>query len=273
MSQDIKQLLRRIGVRPSKERGQNFLLDLQALESIVEFGKPQPDENLLEIGPGLGALTAELNSLAPLTVVELEPAFVRHLSRTFPDLKIIQSDIREVDLTEFKKPLVIFGNLPYSLSSEILFYMIAYSTEIRRAVLLLQKEFVARLSAKPGVKAYGALSISCQMAADVRTGPIIGPECFHPKPKIDSQVIELRFLDTPRYELLDRFTFLRLVRDSFAHRRRKIMNSLLAEGNFTRQVLESAMTTCGISPELRAEALSMEDYARLSDQIFLLEKE
>jgi len=268
MSKEIKDLLRRIGVRPSKDKGQNFLVDLQALESIVEFGRPEPGENLLEIGPGLGALTGELYSMAPLTVVELEPAFVRHLSREFPDLKIIHSDIREVDLTELEKPLVIFGNLPYSLSSEILFYLIGFSSEIKRAVLLLQKEFVARLSAKPGVKAYGALSISCQMAADVRTGPVIGASCFHPVPKIESQVIELRFLEKPRYNSLDRYTFLRLVRDAFAHRRRKVLNSLVSEGNFSREELLEAFDSCGISPELRAEALSIDDYGRLSDQLF-----
>ena len=176
---ETKRLLRKIGVRPSKDKGQNFLLDLQALESIVEFGKPKAGENLLEIGPGLGALTHELYSLAPLTVVELEPAFADHLSQTFPDLRIIRSDIREVDLSQFDQPLVVFGNLPYSLSSEILFYLIGYSFCVKRAVFLLQREFVARLSARPGVKAYGALSISCQLAADVRTGPIIGPECFY----------------------------------------------------------------------------------------------
>ena len=144
---ETKDLLNFLGIKPSKDRGQNFLQNPLVVDQIVSFAAPSSSENLIEIGPGLGALTAELYALAPLTVIEIEQNFCEYLADKYPDLKVINQDVRLVDLEELRKSypeqkkLTIFGNLPYSFSSDITQLFLTFPTEIERVVIMLQKSF------------------------------------------------------------------------------------------------------------------------------------
>ena len=202
-----KKDLKKLGVRPSKERGQNFLIDDSVIAEIINFGRPKKGDNLVEIGPGLGALTKSLQSYGGLTVVEIEEEFCKKIEEEYPDVNVVHSDVRLVDFLEFGEDLVVFSNVPYSFSTEILFFLIDACPNVKRAILLLQKEFANRLVAEPGTKDYSVLTISTQLKANVYPGPIIPGNCFHPPTKVDSRLVEIRMLDKPRVEVHDQIVF------------------------------------------------------------------
>jgi 16S rRNA (adenine1518-N6/adenine1519-N6)-dimethyltransferase len=134
-----KDTLKRLDVRPTRERGQNFIIDDSVIKAIVEFGKPQMSDNLVEVGPGLGALTAELARFGKLQLVELEKKFCDELSLKYPGFNIVNRDVRKVDFRELGENLVVFGNLPYVFSTDIVFHLIAHHKVVSRAVLMLQR--------------------------------------------------------------------------------------------------------------------------------------
>lgn len=257
--------LKELSVKPSKERGQNFLVEPWALDQILTFGNPLPGENLVEIGPGLGAMTGELYAIAPLTVIEVEEAFCKKLKEVYPDLTVINEDIRAVNFEDIGTDLTVFGNLPYSLSTEIVFHLIGFRHCIKRAVFLLQKEFVERMASAPGKKSYSTLSINCQLHARVTAGPVIKGDCFHPSATVDSRVVSLEFYQTPKVEVKSPFDFQRLVAAAFYKRRKKLLNSIAASGSFPGEDLNNVCAAAGIDPEKRGEMLSIEEFARLAN--------
>jgi 16S rRNA (adenine1518-N6/adenine1519-N6)-dimethyltransferase len=265
----IQDVLRSLGVRPSKERGQNFLTDSSVPQAIIDQAALRPDDHIVEIGPGLGALTRTFPSQFPLTLIEIEDAFCEYLAKNFPHAEILHEDVREVDWSTFPQPLVVFGNLPYSLSTEIIFSILASYQHMRKAIFLLQKEFVQRMGAQPGSRTYGSLSVATQLRADVRFGPIVPGNAFFPKAGVDSQVVELRFSGKLKYPLNDLYWFERLLRASFHQRRRKILNSLQSSKIFTHLDLPKILETAHIAIDTRAEMLTVEEYVRLANLIHL----
>jgi 16S rRNA (adenine1518-N6/adenine1519-N6)-dimethyltransferase len=266
MNDALKRTLRRVGVKPSKELGQNFLIDANVIDQIMQFGRPSASDTVVEIGPGLGALTDELiEATEDFSVIEIEPAFCRYLRERHENLTIHEQDVRFFDFSTLGDDLVVFGNLPYSFSSPIIFHLISHAASIQRAILLLQKEFVQRVAASPGGRIYGALSVACQLYADVRTGPIVYPGSFHPPPTVDSQLLELRFLKEPRVPGVDPFWFQRSVQACFYRRRRKLLNSVKASKMFADIDIEDALREAGVDPEARAETLSLEVYGKISE--------
>ena len=264
-----KDILEKLSVKPSKERGQNFLIEPWALDQILTFGAPQVGEQLVEIGPGLGALTRELHHVSPpLTVIEVEEAFCKRLANEYPDMTIIHQDVRTVVFDEIGDDLTIFGNLPYSLSTDILFTLVSYRHCISRAVLLLQKEFVERMASPPGVKAYSPLSVNCQLNARVRMGPIIGGDCFHPPASVESRVVELDFRQGPDFDIKSPFDLQRLITAAFHKRRKKLLNSIAASGAFAGEDLAAVCEAAGIDPNRRAEMLSLQEYVDLSNAYY-----
>lgn len=257
--------LKALGVRPSKERGQNFLINPQVLERIVEFGNPSQQEHIVEIGPGLGALTRYLTSRERLTVIEIEPAFVTRLRQEFPDVSVIEGDFRKVDLTTIGVDLTIFGNIPYIYSTEIIFALIAQRSVVRRAVLLLQKEFAERVAAAPGNRSYGVISVMTQLFCDMRLGPIFGGHEFFPPAAVNSRVLEMTFLDAPR-EPCDPKWLRRVVDGAFLKRRKMIHNSLKA-ASFPGALVDAALNHLGIDPSRRAETLSLREFVALADSL------
>lgn len=262
-----KDVLSALEVRPRKERGQNFIIDPSVLHTIVEFGKPEAGDALVEIGPGLGALTRELSRFGPLTLIEIEEKFCESLQREFPEAKIIQADVRKVDLSELGTSLVIFGNLPYSFSTDIIFHLVSHGSAIKRAVLMLQREFAERLAAPPGTRDYGVLSVNAQMMADISLGPIIPGTAFHPIANVDSRLVELKFLKVPRVAVSDMVWFKKVVKAAFLQRRRKLWNSLKASSIAPADRIQAALARANIDGGRRAETLRMEEFAALAREL------
>jgi len=261
----VKDHLGALEVRPSKKRGQNFMIDPSLPLTIADFGAPLPQQKLVEIGPGLGALTEILVPHGLLAVLEIEPRFCEDLRGKFPDLNVIEADARTFDFSTLGADLVVFGNLPYVFSTEIIFHLIEQRASITRAVCMLQREFVERLAATPGGRDFGVLSINVQRWADVRAGPIIPGTAFHPPTKVQSQLVELAFLPESRIRVSDEKWFARVVRAAFHQRRRKLPNSLASAGLGKLDEMRAALADLDIDPNLRAESLSLEQFGRLAE--------
>jgi 16S rRNA (adenine1518-N6/adenine1519-N6)-dimethyltransferase len=264
---EIITILHSLSIRPSKDKGQNFLFDLGALGSILDFGKPQSDENILEIGPGLGVLTEELVGFEKFQVVELEQKFCEFLKRKYPNLQINNLSILDFNFLQSKEKWTIFANLPYSISSPVILKLIDNYQNLKRAVLLLQKEFAERLFAVPDTRDYGSLSVQIQLIANVKAGPIISGDCFYPSASIESQVIEIEFLEKPKYIVEDKAFFDKLVRAAFSQRRKKIVGTISGQLKIPAEQIRKQLENIGVSADSRAENLTLEDYVKLSNSI------
>ncbi|MCB9029694.1 MAG: ribosomal RNA small subunit methyltransferase A [Deltaproteobacteria bacterium] len=262
----VKSDLVRLGVKPSKERGQNFLIDSGVVEEIIRFGHPTQEDTIVEIGPGLGALTKELSNFPKLTLIEIESSFCLELTKKFESAKIVNEDVRFVDFSKLGADLLIFGNLPYSFSTDIVFHLIGSSDSISRAVLLLQKEFVERMAAQPGSKAFGTLSIGCQLFAKVRSGPVFDGSSFHPAANVDSQLVELDFYKESRFgfDVSDKMLLRQIVESAFHKRRKKIANSMKLAAQFSSEVIDQALAEAGVDSDARAEHISLQSYVDLT---------
>lgn len=261
----VKSKLASLEVKPSKTKGQNFLIDHSVIDRIISFGSVADDETIIEIGPGLGALTERLILIKDIYAIEIEEEFSRHLKEKFKEKIIIYNeDARNFDYSKFQKKVTIFSNIPYSFSSEILLSLVKNRKYISRAVLMFQKEFAERVSSPPGYKAYGSLSVAVQLFADVKRGFIVPGHSFHPPTKVASQVIELTFHEEPKVPIDDVAFFEKVVRASFLKKRKTILNSLLASGFFDKGKIVDALASSGIDPIRRAETCSLDDFARLS---------
>lgn len=263
----VKDQLKALSVVPSKLRGQNFVISPSVIDEILEFAKPNSGERLVEIGPGLGVLTRELIKIAPTAVVEIESKFCNKLKEDFPSLTIINDDIRNVSLDQFGDSVVVFGNVPYSISTDIIFHLIDQRRVVKRAILLLQKEFVNRLGAKPSTKDYGTISIAIQLWADVILGPVISGDSFHPRVEVDSRLIEIRFLEESRYPVEDHGWFRKVVKAAFSKRRKTLVNSLAASGLFSRELINNSLLAIKVDPMRRAETLSIREFVGLAQAL------
>ncbi|HEX6927652.1 MAG TPA: 16S rRNA (adenine(1518)-N(6)/adenine(1519)-N(6))-dimethyltransferase RsmA [Gammaproteobacteria bacterium] len=253
--------------RPRKRFGQHFLHDRAIIERIVRAIDPAPEDHLVEIGPGLGAITLPLlERVRELHAVELDRDVIPLLKEKTVDapgrLTIHPADALKFDFAALADaigaPLRLAGNLPYNVSSPLLFHFLSFRHVIRDMHFMLQKEVVDRMAAAPGSKTYGRLSV--MLAADCRIEPLftIRPGAFNPPPKVDSAVVRLVVLDEPPFPLPDRALFARLVTAAFAQRRKTLRNSI-------RQFLDAdAIAACGIDPQARAETLSAAQFGRLA---------
>lgn len=226
---------------------------------------------MLEIGPGLGALTKALMPYGLKSVIEIEPAFAKQIKESYPALDVREQDARSVDFAQYGQPVTIFANLPYSISSEMILSLCeAGASSVNRVVLMLQKEFAQRLCAQVGSKDYGILSVFCQRAAATRLGPIIAAEYFHPRPKIDSQLLEFKFKkeNLAMVDKQENEFFRKVVRASFAKRRKMILNSLSSVNLAPLPVLSAALESCNISAQSRAQELSYRQFEHLAAALF-----
>ncbi len=240
---------------PKKKWGQNFLRNRGAVSRIVSAIEPQPDELILEIGPGEGALTEKLAELPnDLTVIEIDPDLAARLRARFGDrVDVVNDDATEAPLPA--RPFRAVGNLPYNVGTPILRRVIA-GANWRRAVFMLQKEVAERLVAKPGDEQYGYLSLYRQLFATARILMTLDPGSFHPRPKVRSAVV---VLDPDRKSFASE-PLLELISAAFRMRRKKLVNNLT---NFDRAALIRTMERIGINPDARAEELGLEEFAKL----------
>jgi 16S rRNA (adenine1518-N6/adenine1519-N6)-dimethyltransferase len=159
----------------------------------------------------------------------------------------------------------VYGNIPYVFSSEIVFHLIANRKHVKQAVMMVQKEFAERLAAPTSTRAYGSISVSAQLFADIELGMIVPGDAFHPPTEVQSRVMKLTFLESPRAHVPDYEFFQVVVRAAFSQRRKKLINSLMSQGRWTKDQILRALEVAGISPDVRAETLSVEAFARLTE--------
>jgi 16S rRNA (adenine1518-N6/adenine1519-N6)-dimethyltransferase len=251
--------------RPRKRFGQNFLRDPMVVARIIQAIDPRPGEHLVEIGPGRGAITTELLKTAgELDAVELDRDLIEPLTQLcarLGRLRIHATDALKLEfrtLAEDGRPLRVVGNLPYNISTPLLFHLLDQAACIQDMHFMLQREVVARMAAEPGSKQYGRLSVMLQTFCEVEPLFDIGPGAFHPPPKVHSAFVRLRPLPEPRVPIPDRPVFEHLVAQAFSQRRKTLRNSL-------RPLLSpDDLSATGIDPGLRAESLNIAQFARLA---------
>lgn len=250
--------------RPKKHYGQHFLRESHYIDAIIRALNPRPDDRLVEIGPGEGALTLPLLRVAgKLTAIELDTDLIPRLARdaaALGELEIIQRDVLKTDLGALAGDdrLRIVGNLPYYISSPILFHCLEHADAITDMHFMLQKEVVDRMAAAPGSKTYGRLSVMLQLACRVEPLFNVPPSAFVPPPKVDSSVVRLVPLPPEKRPDVDTACLQAVVKAAFGQRRKTLNNAL-------RQVLDAdALREAGIDPRARAETLPPEDFVRLA---------
>ena len=274
---------------PLKRFGQNFLIDQNIVRKIIDLAAIRPDETVFEIGPGRGILTRALCAKAQKVIaIEIDRQLAHALAgdssadprntggvsadRNLPPLTACRNlDLRIGDALAFDygslpPDTVVVANLPYYVSTPLLFTLLESSKLIDRLILMLQTEVAQRLAARPGTKEYGALSVLTQYRAAVTLAFRVSPQCFRPRPTVGSAVVHLRLRRDGLLDCDREKRFVRLVRSAFAHRRKTVLNSLRDE-SYASDVVEAALTECGIAPGRRAETLSLEDYLRLAEAL------
>jgi 16S rRNA (adenine1518-N6/adenine1519-N6)-dimethyltransferase len=251
-----------------KRFGQHFLHDKQIIQRIVDAIMPTPDQHLVEIGPGQGALTLPvLKKAGKLDVIELDRDLIPFLKSRCAEkgnLMIHQADALRFDFSQLsadKQPLRIIGNLPYNISTPLIFHLLTFASLIHDMHFMLQKEVVDRMAARPGSHAYGRLSIMVQYHCRVTSLFNVGPTAFDPPPQVDSSIVKLVPHREFPYRALDYTHFASLVKTAFAHRRKTLRNCLrdiVTDENWENVHLDS---------KLRAEQLSLGDYVKLSNSL------
>jgi len=256
---------------PHKSRiGQNFLKDAQAVERIANALGDLSGRTVVEIGPGRGAITQTLAARAKHVVaVELDEMLAAFLQVDFPaeKLTVVRQDVLQFDLeataARYGGPLALAGNLPYYITSPILMKLARSHAALDVAVLMVQREVADRVTAQPGSRDYGVLSVTVQMYGPVQQLFMLPPSAFSPPPEVHSAVFRWRF--APRFEELgvEEKSFLAFIKQAFAQKRKTLNNNLRAAG-FTSEQIRQAMEEAGLPAQARAENLSLEDFARLS---------
>jgi 16S rRNA (adenine1518-N6/adenine1519-N6)-dimethyltransferase len=256
------------GHTPRRRFGQNFLADPHYVRRIIDAINPRPGEALVEIGPGLGALTADLIvRAAHLHAIEIDRDLAARLRERFSaaQLTLFEDDALRFDFVRLSAaltaPLRIVGNLPYNISSPLLFHLAADTASLRDLHVMLQKEVVARLTATPSTPDYGRLSVMLQAKFAITRLLVVPPGAFTPAPKVDSAVARLTPLGAQAPQIDDEALFARLVSAAFAQRRKTLRNALAT--HCTPDDLRAA----GIDPQARGENLAAEDFVRLARQV------
>lgn len=249
---------------PKKSLGQHWLKDRHVLEQIAACADLSASDTVLEIGPGLGTLTSELLRRSQQVVaVEFDPDLARKLPAQFPgkNLTVHHEDILQFDLASLPASYKAVANVPYYITSKIVQKLVTSDTPPQLSVLLVQKEVAERLAARPGDMS--VLAVSAQLYAEVSLGPVVPAEYFTPPPKVDSQVVVLRTRQAPLVAPADQKQFFRFVKAGFSARRKKLRSSLAGGLALPKQQVEQLLERAGISPDARAEDLSIDDWQRL----------
>lgn len=270
MSESARRILYQGELHPKKSLGQVFLQDLPSLRASLEFLGLGSGVQVLEIGSGVGNVTeALLATGAEVIGLEIDRRFqpvLERLQATSPAFQYRIGDANQEHWDElFTETYQVFGNLPYHLSSSLLEQLLEREHRWERAAFLLQKEVVERLVAKPGSKAYSALTILSDFHARLEKGPIVGRHSFYPVPQVDSQFLHLIRRDAPPVNVPNRQVFWQLVRGAFAHRRKTLLNNLLVlYPALDRSQWQVLLERCGIDFQRRGESLAIEEFARLA---------
>ena len=261
---------------PPRRRGQHFLVDAEVVHRIMEAAQIQPYESVLEIGPGKGALTRGLIERArSVLAVEIDGALFRKLEMEFTNsnnLRLLREDILHVSFSELVRwagspKLVVVGNLPYYIASPVVSKLVDNHMFVERAILMVQREVGRRITAAPGSKSYGMLSVMVQLRAEPRLLFDIPPNYFQPKPRVYSSLLRLSFRESLPVNIEDKRIFFSTVKSAFSTRRKMLKNSLRSLPGLTAESLQIVAAKAGIDLRRRAETLSLEEFAALSNAI------
>ncbi|NGZ02011.1 MAG: 16S rRNA (adenine(1518)-N(6)/adenine(1519)-N(6))-dimethyltransferase [Nitrospira sp. WS238] len=253
-----------------KRLGQNFLIDPNIVRKIIALADLSRNDDVLEIGPGRGILTEALcRSAGHITAIEIDPrlhAYLAERQPQFPNLTLALGDAMTYPIEQLPLGTIVVANLPYYLSTPILFRLLEQSHRFTRLALMLQKEVADRLVAKPGSSDYGILSVMTQYSADVTKAFKVSAQCFRPRPDVESAVVLLRSKSEREQTGEDRDLFSAFVRAAFAHRRKTLVNSLRDQG-YEQTVVDGALAALQCSPSVRAENLSLDEFIALTRRV------
>jgi 16S rRNA (adenine1518-N6/adenine1519-N6)-dimethyltransferase len=263
--------LERAGVRPAKSRGQNFLTSAGVADRIVAAAQLSESDAVVEIGPGLGILTEKIvaRSHRSLTLVELDPRLAVRLRERFTDTRVVNADFLAIDFAELVKnsPVKVIGNLPFNVAAAILRRLCDNSRMISKMVLMFQREVAARIRATCGDDAYGALSVFTALYWKIDSHFTVAAGSFHPRPKVDAEVLAFTPLATPSFASDDEHDVLETVRASFSAPRKTIRNALSHALGIDSLQTVRALERAAIDPGARAEKLGVPDFLRLTNAL------
>lgn len=252
-------------VRARKRFGQNFLKDEAIIDAIIELIQPKACEHFVEIGPGLGAITSVLlPKVASLHAIEIDRDLIEKLKIKFsdkPHFHLYENDALKQDFGIFPAPFRLVGNLPYNISTPLIFHLLQFSEAITDITVMLQKEVVDRLRAEPSTKDYGRLTVMMQYHCRVGASLPVPPESFTPRPKVDSAVVRLFPHDTPPVQAQDYRRFSEIVTAAFSKRRKQLKNSL------SNYITEEGLISLNITPTKRPEDVSLDEYVTISNKV------
>ena len=274
-------ILERHGFTFKKSFGQNFLTDTNILQKIVDTAEIDKQVNVIEIGPGIGALTEFLaESAAEVMAFEIDDRLVPILAdtlRDFDNVTVVNQDILKVDLAqyiaEFKNPdlpIKVVANLPYYITTPILMHLIESGIPFSEFVVMMQREVADRISAQPNTKSYGSLSIAVQYYMTAKVAFIVPRTVFVPAPNVDSAILKMVRREQPAVAVQDEKFFFKVSKASFVHRRKTLWNNLTSHFGKTEETkakLTAALEQAELSPSVRGEALTLADFARLADAL------
>ncbi len=258
-----------------KNYGQNFLIDSHVIDKIVAAAEIDKETDVLEIGPGIGTLTQYLAEAArSVTAVEIDDKLIPILGKTlseYDNVKVIHGDIMKQDVAAIfdGKPFKIVANLPYYITTPIIMSLLELRVPADSITVMIQKEVADRMKAGPGSKDYGALSLAVQYYCEPYLAANVPPNCFMPRPQVGSAVIRLKILDKPSVEVKDEKLLFKIIRGAFNQRRKTLANAVANfEGlSFTRSEVEEALSNLGFDTRVRGEALTLEEFGKLSDEL------
>ena len=278
------EVLQKYGFVFQKRFGQNFLIDTHVLDRIIEASEITKDDFVLEIGPGIGTMTQYLAEAArEVTAVEIDDALIPILKDTLKEwdnVTVLHGDILKTDIRKIAdeknqgRPIKVVANLPYYITTPIIMGLFESHVPVDSITVMVQKEVADRMQTGPGSKDYGALSLAVQYYAEPKIVANVPPNCFMPRPKVGSAVIRLTRHQNPPVTTLDDKLMFRLIRASFNQRRKTLSNSLKnsQELPYSKEEVETAITECGLPLNIRGEALTLEQFARLSEAFSKLNK-
>ena len=271
------EVIQKHGFDFQKKYGQNFLIDAHVLEKIMNAAEITKEDCVLEIGPGIGTMTQYLAECAgKVLAVEVDEHLIPILHETLEDyqnVKIIHGDVLKLDLNRLieeensGKPVKVVANLPYYITTPIIMGLFEGHVPVKNITVMVQKEVADRMQVGPGTKDYGALSLAVQYYAKPYIVANVPPNCFIPRPNVASAVIRLTRYETPPVQVQDEQQMFHLIRASFNQRRKTLVNGIgnSAELSFTKEEVAKALEVLGLSPAIRGEALTLEQFAALSD--------
>ena len=272
-----KEVVQKHNFKFSKSLGQNFLIDTNVIDRILEGARVQEGDYVIEVGPGIGTLTKEMGRTAEKVVaIEIDKTLIPILEETladFPNIEVINQDILKVDVQELVKaklnggPVKLIANLPYYITTPIVMKFLEEDIPVTDIVVIVQKEVADRMNAQPNSKDYGALSVAVQYYCDTEIVAKAPRHMFMPQPNVDSTVIGLHVREERKYNVDNEDIFFKTVKASFGQRRKTLLNSLGGLGFLSKDQIKVALQEANIDEKRRGETLSIEEFASLSNAV------